>query len=303
MLSTLWRRLSNGLTQNATAAYFRAQKLRSVGIRGSHSCPENLKMSDMQIKILPALQDNYMYLIVDAATKEAAIVDPVDPDCVLKAIQDENVSLTKILTTHHHWDHAGGNEKLVKKFVGPKLEVVGGDDRIGALTKCVTQDDKFQIGELVVRCIFTPCHTTGHICYYVEAPSGERAVFTGDTLFQGGCGRFFEGTPEQMYSALIEKLSCLPDDTKVFCGHEYTLQNLSYARHVEPQNQQILNRIEWAKFRRAENSPTVPSTIAEEKSWNPFMRVHEIGVQRHAGTSDPIETMGALRKEKDNFKA
>lgn len=116
MFSSFWRRLSNGLTQNATAAYFRAKKLSTVGIRGSHSCPENLKMSDMHVKILPALQDNYMYLIIDNSTKEAAIVDPVDPDSVLQAVKDEEVNLTKILTTHHHWDHAGGNEKLVKKF-------------------------------------------------------------------------------------------------------------------------------------------------------------------------------------------
>lgn len=105
-----------------------------------------------------------------------------------------------------------------------------------------------------------------------------------------------------MYSALVEKLSALPDQTKVFCGHEYTLQNMSYARHVEPQNDDILKRIEWAKLRRATQSPTVPSTIAEEKSWNPFMRVHEATVQKHAHETDAIRTMGSLRKEKDNFK-
>lgn len=296
-----WSRFKNGVLQNLTATYFRAQKLRKVGFRGMHSSVEDLKMTAMQIKILPALQDNFMYLIICGTTREAAIVDPVDPETVLNAVKQESVNLTKVLTTHHHWDHAGGNEKLVKMFNNP-LEVYGGDERIGALNKKVTQDDRLNIGELKVTCIFTPCHTTGHICYYVEAPNGDKCVFTGDTLFQGGCGRFFEGTAEQMYSALVEKLSALPDDTKVFCGHEYTLQNMFYARHVEPQNENIQKRIEWAKLRRATQSPTVPSTIAEEKSWNPFMRVHEATVQKHARETDAIRTMGSLRKEKDNFK-
>lgn len=239
--------------------------------------------------------------IVCGSTKEAAIVDPVDPEAVINAVKADGVNLTKVLTTHHHWDHAGGNEKLVKLFDKP-LEVYGGDDRIGALSNKVNQDDRLKIGELNVTCYFTPCHTTGHICYYVESSAGDRCVFTGDTLFQAGCGRFFEGTAEQMYAALIEKLSALPEDTKVFCGHEYTLQNMSYARHVEPQNEKILNRIEWAKLRRATKSPTVPSTIAEEKSWNPFMRVNCTSVQKHAHETDPIRTMSSLRKEKDTFK-
>lgn len=183
------------------------------------------------------------------------------------------------------------------------MVVYGGDERIGALTNLVKDDDQFQIGKLNVKCLFTPCHTSGHICYYIEAPNGERAVFTGDTLFQGGCGRFFEGTADQMYTALYDKLGQLPDDTKVFCGHEYTLQNLAYASYVEPHNQNILKRIEWAKLKRAENAPTVPSTIAEEKLWNPFMRVHEKSVQIHVRLNDPIKTMAAIRKEKNDFKA
>ncbi|XP_036326749.1 hydroxyacylglutathione hydrolase, mitochondrial-like isoform X1 [Rhagoletis pomonella] len=338
MLSNAWRNVQQGVVRNLTAAYFRGvcsagrplacasanalnikrnsaelmslrrfdikiQKLLKVGINRMHSSVEDLKWASMHVKVLPALQDNFMYLIIDNSTKEAAIVDPVDPESVIAAVQAENVHLTKVLTTHHHWDHAGGNEKLVKMY-GKPLEVYGGDDRIGALTQKVSQDDRIQIGNLKVSCLFTPCHTTGHICYFVESSNtDDRAVFTGDTLFQGGCGRFFEGTPDQMYSALCQKLSSLPDDTKVFCGHEYTLQNMAYARHVEPLNDKILKRIEWAKLRRATKSPTVPSTIGEEKSWNPFMRVHEANVQKHANEQDPIKTMGSLRREKDNFKA
>ncbi|EDV97263.1 hydroxyacylglutathione hydrolase, mitochondrial isoform X2 [Drosophila grimshawi] len=303
MLSSAWKSVATSIETQLTSYYFRVQKLRTIGVRGMHSSLEDVKLESMQVKILPALQDNYMYLIVDNKTREAAIVDPVDPELVIKTVQEENVKLNKVLTTHHHWDHAGGNEKLVKLWSG-ELQVYGGDDRIGAMNQKVSQDVTFNIGELKVRCLSTPCHTTGHICYHVTNGQNAGAVFTGDTLFQGGCGRFFEGTPEEMYDALCAKLSALPDDTKVFCGHEYTLQNMSFARHVEPDNKLIQNRIEWAKLRRASKDPTVPSTIGEEKSWNPFMRVHEATVQRHAGgEKNPILTMGALRKEKDNFKA
>jgi hydroxyacylglutathione hydrolase len=137
----------------------------------------------------------------------------------------------------------------------------------------------------------------------VQTPAADyKAVFTGDTLFLGGCGRFFEGTAEQMYSALIEKLSKLPDETNVFCGHEYSLQNLKFGNHIEPDNETISNKIEWSKAKREANEPTVPSTIAEEKLINPFMRVGCEPVQKFAKSSDPIETMSIIRKIKDSFK-
>ncbi|XP_075973804.1 hydroxyacylglutathione hydrolase tenzing norgay isoform X2 [Anticarsia gemmatalis] len=256
----------------------------------------------MDVKILPALQDNYMYLIVDKATKEAAIVDPVEPKTVLEAVKQNGVNLTTVLTTHHHWDHAGGNDELVK--LHPGLKVYGGDVRIGALTNKVKHNDKFNLGNLNVECLFTPCHTAGHICYYVstDKEEDETAVFTGDTLFLGGCGRFFEGTAEQMYHALINVLSSLPEDTKVFCGHEYTLQNLKFAAHVEPQNKDVEKKILWSTERRGEGKPTVPSTIREEKLYNPFMRVETAAVKAHAGKECAVATMQRIRQEKDNFK-
>ncbi|KAJ8889221.1 hypothetical protein PR048_008719 [Dryococelus australis] len=127
-------------------------------------------------------------------------------------------------------------------------------------------------------------------------------VCSGDTLFSAGCGRFFEGTPEQMYKALIEILGSLPEETCVFCGHEYTLANLKFAEHVEPDNEDIKNKITWTKMKRAKGEPTVPSTIGEEKKINPFMRVHEASVQNHAGQNDAIATMAFIRREKDSFK-
>ncbi|GAB6021426.1 hypothetical protein CHUAL_004035 [Chamberlinius hualienensis] len=268
-----------------------------------HSQPQIITQSDMKVVILPALEDNYMYLVIDEATKEAGIVDPVNPDSVIAAVSSENVKLTSVLTTHHHWDHAGGNENLATKVAG--LKFYGGDDRIGALTNKVNHGDEFKIGNLNVKCLFTPCHTSGHICYYVTSQneSESPAVFTGDTLFIGGCGKFFEGSPIQMYKALVEILGNLPLKTRVYCGHEYTVSNLKFAKTVEPDNKSILDKLSWAEKQRSDGVPTVPSTIEEEKQFNPFMRVQEPTVQKYASSTDAVETIGFVRRAKDNFKA
>ncbi|XP_027222325.2 hydroxyacylglutathione hydrolase, mitochondrial isoform X3 [Penaeus vannamei] len=276
----------------------------SLGAGKFHSTQVIVEHPNMKIKILPALSDNYMYLLMDETTKEAAIVDPVEPKTVLAAVEEAGVNLTTILTTHHHWDHAGGNKALVETFDKP-LRVLGGDDRIEALTQKVSHGDKFTVGSLNIECLFTPCHTQGHICYNVtvEDASQKPVVFTGDTLFLGGCGKFFEGNATEMYKALIEILGSLPDHTEVYCGHEYALQNLAFGSHVEPDNDTIKQKIAWVKERRDNGLPSVPSTIGEEKQLNPFMRVNESPVQKHAGTSEGIETMAAVRREKDNWKA
>ncbi|XP_015925894.1 hydroxyacylglutathione hydrolase, mitochondrial [Parasteatoda tepidariorum] len=254
----------------------------------------------MKVSILGALDDNYMYLIIDESTGKAAIVDPVEPNKVLKAADDAKVDLTTVLTTHHHWDHAGGNAELVKQKKG--LQVLGGDANIDGLTDKVSHGDEFKIGNLNVKCLLTPCHTRGHVCYFVEDPSGgDPAVFTGDTLFYAGCGKFFEGTADQMYEALVVILGALPDQTMVYCGHEYTANNLLYAHHVEPENEVIEKRLEWAKTKKAAGEPTVPSTIGDEKLLNPFMRVLRNEVKRHAKLEDPVAVMDFLRNEKNHF--
>ncbi|XP_022084961.1 hydroxyacylglutathione hydrolase, mitochondrial-like isoform X2 [Acanthaster planci] len=270
-------------------------------IRSNHSITIDVQQLAMNVKVLSALEDNYMYLVIDEKTKEAAIVDPVDPEKVVSAVKEEGVKLKTVLTTHHHWDHAGGNKDLVKLVSG--LTVCGGDDRIGALNKKVKHDDKLTIGSLNVRCMFTPCHTTGHICYYVTGPDGsDPTVFTGDTLFIAACGKFFEGTADQMYRALIEELGSLPPETKVYCGHEYTVSSLRYALTVEPRNVDLQHKMEWAKAQRAKQVPTVPSSIGDEKKFNPFMRVREPTIQKYTGTSDPVDTMAKLREDKNTFK-
>lgn len=248
---------------------------------------------------IPAASDNYMYLLVDSTTKEAAAVDPLEPDKIIAAAKEHNVKLGRVLTTHHHWDHAGGNQKLCDMV--PNLTVYGGDERVEALNSKVTHGDKLKVGELDVDCIFTPCHTSGHICYYVTDKEGNKVVFTGDTMFIAGCGRFFEGTADQMYDALVKKLGSLPDDTKVYCGHEYTLKNLRYAQTAEPSNEEVTKKLDWANIARKNSEFTVPSTIGEEKLINPFMRVHELSVQRRANSQDPVEVMQFLRSEKDRF--
>ncbi|XP_071640458.1 hydroxyacylglutathione hydrolase, mitochondrial-like isoform X1 [Temnothorax longispinosus] len=282
---------------------------KSVSFNGrSHSLSATVDHSNMKVQILPALQDNYMYLIIDEATKEAAVVDPVDPEAVITAVRQNDVKLTKVLTTHHHWDHAGGNAKLSKSFAD--LAIYGGDDRIEAINCKITHNDTFNIGNLSVKCLATPCHTRGHVCYYITGEGegegeGEHppSVFTGDTLFAGGCGRFFEGTANQMYKALVEILGSLPEETKVYCGHEYTANNLKFGLHVEPENLAIRQKLDLVHTQRANNLPTVPSTIKDEKLTNPFMRVHESSVMKHAQQNDPVQTMSYLRREKDNFKA
>lgn len=264
----------------------------------SYSNPLRIVHSNMKVHILPALSDNYMYLVVDDKTQEAAIVDPVEPKKVIDTVQKEGVQLTTVLTTHHHWDHAGGNVELAELVKG--LTVCGGDDRIGALNKKVTHGDQLKVGSLDVKCLFTPCHTRCHICYVVNGQPS--AVFTGDTLFVAGCGKFFEGYPSEMYRALIEVLGKLPADTLVYCGHENTVNNLKYAAHVEPENPEILRHIKRSKNKREANKPTVPSSIGDELKFNPFMRVHEENVKKYTGKSDPVDVMGALRQDKDKFK-
>ncbi|XP_034174426.1 transmembrane protein 104 homolog isoform X2 [Osmia lignaria lignaria] len=291
----------HGAQGNPPTANIMARSFSTNGFYATHSLSTLIKQPNMKVQILPALQDNYMYLIIDEASQEAAVVDPVDPDSILSVVLQNNLNLTKVLTTHHHWDHAGGNAKLCKKF--NKLQVYGGDDRIDALTHKVKHNDTFNIGRLQVKCLATPCHTTGHICYYVVGDQNPPALFSGDTLFAGGCGRFFEGTAEQMYTALIKILGSLPDETKVYCGHEYTGNNLKFGKFVEPENSAIHRKMEWVRIQREKNHPTVPSTIQEEKLTNPFMRVHEKSVMDHTEQKDPIQTMAFLRREKDNFKS
>ncbi|KAJ3093720.1 hypothetical protein HDU97_009140 [Phlyctochytrium planicorne] len=253
----------------------------------------------VQVVPVPVLEDNYAYLLLtDPTAKQCAAVDPAEADKVLAKAQELGWEIKSILTTHHHHDHAGGNEDLVK-LVGSPLTVYGGDDRIGALNLKVEDGKGFKLGALDVKPLYTICHTTGSVSYYIVNPeTGKKVVFTGDTLFIGGCGRFFEGTPEQMHNSLNKVLGSLPDDTEVYCGHEYTSSNLRFAAHIEPTNTAITSKLQWC----ASNPVSVPSTIGAEKTFNPFMRVHVEDVVKATGKTGDVEVMGALRELKNGFR-
>jgi hydroxyacylglutathione hydrolase len=228
-------------------------------------------------------------------------VDPVDAEKVYTRAKELQVTISTILTTHSHWDHAGGNRSLVdliQENEKRQVAVVGGPgDAVEAQTKTVSGGDSVQIGELLVKVYFTPCHTRDHVLYHCQD-----ALFTGDTLFIAGCGRFFSGSPAEMDHALNEVVAKLPEETKIYCGHEYTASNLRFAAHVEPNNEVVQKKLAWAIEKTKAGAPTVPSTVKEELATNPFMRVTEPAVQKFAnGEKDPAKVMGVVRAAKDTF--
>lgn len=235
----------------------------------------------------------------------AAAIDAVEPEKVLARAKQLGVTITTILTTHSHWDHAGGNasmKELAEQQQGSQLSVpvIGGKgDDVQDVTLEVEHGEVVRVGDLEVRVFQTPCHTRGHVLYLC----GD-ALFTGDTLFVAGCGRFFSGTPAEMHHALNGVIASLPVSTKVYCGHEYTASNLRFAAHVEPENAAVRTKLEWAVEQSKRGEPTVPSTLADELATNPFMRVHEPAVQQFAvggASTDLAAVMGALRSAKDQF--
>ncbi|KAK9841253.1 hypothetical protein WJX74_002618 [Apatococcus lobatus] len=253
----------------------------------------------MRVVQVPVLSDNYAYLLI-GSNGQAAAVDPVEPEKVLAKAQEEGVKVTRVLTTHHHWDHAGGNQKILGMV--PGLQIVGGiHDNVEACTSTVQDNDEFQFAGITIRCLETPFHTQGHICYFCTEPNQKPVVFTGDTLFVGGCGRCFVGTPSQMFSSLVEKLSKLPEETAVYCGHEYTVSNLKFGAHADKENKAVHQKLAWAEQQRSKGLSTIPSTIGDEQKFNPFLRCQTAGLQAFTGKQDPIDVIGATRKAKDSF--
>ncbi|KAL8520330.1 hypothetical protein ACS0TY_011034 [Phlomoides rotata] len=208
-----------------------------------------------------------------------------------------------MLSFNYGRDHAGGNEKM--KQLVPDIKIFGGSiDNVQGCTNKVENGDKLSLGgDIDILCLHTPCHTKGHISYYVTGKEGDDpAVFTGDTLFVAGCGKFFEGTAEQMYQSLCNTLGSLPKPTRVYCGHEYTVKNLQFASTVEPDNAKISQKLSWAEQKKKNSLPTVPSTIEEELETNPFMRVDIPDVQGKVGCKSPVEALRKIRELKDNWR-
>jgi hydroxyacylglutathione hydrolase len=222
----------------------------------------------MRVMPIPQLADNYAYLVIDEPARKAAVVDCAEADPVLRAVREAAVELIAILPTHHHYDHVGGNEELLARVPVEVYGYRGQGQRIPGCTREVRNGDSLQVGTLEARIIFIPAHTAGHVAYYFEH---DKAVFTGDTLFAGGCGRLFEGDAAMMLKSL-SKLMALPDDTAVYFGHEYTEKNLRFALTLEPNNEALRQKHAWAVDCGRNHQPTVPTTIASEKATNPFFR-------------------------------
>ncbi len=255
--------------------------------------------ADYQIVPVPAFKDNYLWVLrKDAA---AVVVDPGDAAPVLAYLDREKLLLKAILLTHHHADHIGGVPELLKRFPVP---VFGpNDERIEAATRRVAQEDRVELPDISAsfRVIEVPGHTRAHIAYY-----GEKVLFCGDTLFACGCGRMFEGDAPQMHASL-QKLAALPVDTRFYCAHEYTLANIAFARAVEPGNRALQERAQSEAALRAQDIPTVPSTIGRELATNPFFRCSEPEVIAAAASrlghppANAAETFGAIREWKNSF--
>jgi hydroxyacylglutathione hydrolase len=256
----------------------------------------------LKVLTVPAFQDNYLWLIHDGT--HAAVVDPGDAAPILAALEDNGLALAAILLTHHHADHVGGVPILLQRFpvpvFGPR------SDGIRQVSRLLSEGDAAHVPELglTLDVIDVPGHTSGHIAYY--SPDNDW-LFCGDTLFAGGCGRLFEGTPEQMANSL-EKLATLPDKTQIFCAHEYTLANLRFANEVEPDNMQLKTRIEHEQAKRNQGIPTVPSTIGLEKATNPFLRFREPQIADRLmsrgiiSSREPIAVFSALREWKNSYR-
>ncbi len=253
----------------------------------------------LEIVQIPVLNDNYLYLLHDAGTGDTVIVDPAVDEPVIEELEKRGWKLTHIINTHHHWDHTGANMALKEKYglqiIGPKAEA----ERIPGIDQSVGDGDTIKIGNSIATVFDTPGHTSGHIVYYFNEA---HALFAGDTIFAMGCGRLFEGTPADMWTSL-QKIMALPDTTKIYCAHEYTMANAKFALSVEPENRELIKRVHEVEHKRAANLPTIPTSIGIEKETNPFLRPMSAHLQDTIGMTgrDIVDIFAETRRLKDNF--
>lgn len=258
----------------------------------------------MNLVAIPALTDNYIWMLHNG--RQAIVVDPGEAPPVIATLKQKQLQLTAILITHHHADHTAGIESLRPLLHG---HVWGpAKEAIASPYEPLTEGKPLSLLGLQIQVLDVPGHTAGHIAYYLPSQPNLKTgiVFSGDTLFFAGCGRIFEGTPQEMFLSL-QKLSSLPDTTRLCCAHEYTLSNLHFAQQVEPENRLIANYLTYCEKLRQENKPTLPSLINTEKAINPFLRVKQADVRNAIQTHDPdtaddkIALFTALRQWKDHF--
>lgn len=250
-------------------------------------------MTRCEIILVPAFSDNYIYVL--AREGECVVVDPGESGPVLRAVSQRGLSVSGILLTHHHADHIGGCGELLEDsgcpVSGPR------DPRIPGDVTAVAEGDSVSATGVDFNVLEVPGHTSTHIAYYSES---EGCLLSGDSLFACGCGRLFEGSASDMYHSL-QKLAALPDDTEIYCGHEYTLNNAEFALSVDPKNEALVERVNVIRQLRANGEPTIPSTIGEEKATNPFLRCSDPALQEAVGMSgaDPVDVFAEVRSRKD----
>ena len=253
----------------------------------------------IQIEIINALSDNYIYLLRNDKENITAVIDPGEAEPVSRFLREKNLNLNQIINTHHHNDHTGGNKELKKiwgaKIIAPSYE----KGRIPNVDIYVSEGDSILVAGKNAQIIHTPGHTLDHICFYIP---DQKYLFSGDTLFYLGCGRVFEGTMEQMWNSLL-KLKSLPDDTLVYCGHEYTLSNSKFSIHIDPKNKLLKKTCEDIEHKRAKNLSTIPFLLGKEKHINPFLRANDKNLINSLGLNidNPEVLFREIRTQKDNF--
>ncbi|ERN20320.1 hypothetical protein AMTR_s00066p00186690 [Amborella trichopoda] len=271
----------------------------SILIKQSYSSIPQTE-SPLQIELVPCLKDNYAYLLHDLNTGIVGVIDPSEHEPVIDTLNKKNYNLKYILNTHHHYDHTGGNMELKARY-GAKVIGMGNDKhRIPGIDIELFDGDKWMFAEHEMLVMETPGHTRGHGSFYFP---GSKAIFTGDTLFSLSCGKLFEGSPEQMHSSL-RKIMSLPDDTRIFCGHEYTMSNAKFALSIEPKNQDLQAYAAQVAELRQKSLPTIPAILGKEKSCNPFLRTFSSEIRRSLKipeNASDAEALGVIRKAKDNF--
>lgn len=253
----------------------------------------------LEILQLPILQDNYVYLVHDAESGQTAAIDPGLADPVLVALRQRQWRLDYIFNTHHHWDHVDGNLAL-KRQTGCEVIAGQGDvGRIPGVDRGIGDGDLLMLGKHPIHVMVTPGHTLHHVAYYFV---GQQWLFCGDTVFVMGCGRLFEGTAEQLWHSL-QKIRMLPMTTRIYCAHEYTLNNAQFALALEPGNVALQVKVRDVQAWRAKKQPTVPSTMAEELATNPFFREESLELQKNINMlgKPPIQVFAQIRRLKDSF--